>query len=244
MPILPNIVVVLIIFQLHHTLIWSTKINYGDCIIIKLLLDRFQIDSLSARNELFSKLNDISSNMRKSKEGNLTVICFPSYIDDLKPLDLRIDLTSSFATHLSTFPLLLTTIEPISTDVVTGSSVEDQSKQTSSSMNVKSSLTTPKITSVGMGTIGSITTTIDTYGTAEINQNATIDMATTIDSNVTSYDRETTMESLPTSEKNLALILGLTLGLALPICLVIIGSSVYYFKVYRPRHFLVDITNT
>ncbi|CAF1275951.1 unnamed protein product [Rotaria magnacalcarata] len=226
MPILPNIVVVLIIFQLHHTLIWSTKINYGDCIIIKLLLDRFQIDSLSARNELFSKLNDISSNMRKSKE------------------DLRIDLTSSFATHLSTFPLLLTTIEPISTDVVTGSSVEDQSKQTSSSMNVKSSLTTPKITSVGMGTIGSITTTIDTYGTAEINQNATIDMATTIDSNVTSYDRETTMESLPTSEKNLALILGLTLGLALPICLVIIGSSVYYFKVYRPRHFLVDITNT
>ncbi|CAF4574682.1 unnamed protein product, partial [Rotaria magnacalcarata] len=33
------------------------------------------------------------------------------------------------------------------------------------------------------------------------------------------------MESLPTSEKNLALILGLTLGLALPICLVIIGSS-------------------
>ncbi|CAF3685239.1 unnamed protein product [Rotaria socialis] len=226
MSIIPNIVVVLIIVQLHHTLIWSTKINYGDCIIIKLLLNRYQIDSLLAQNEISSKLNDLSSNIRKSKA------------------DLRIGSTNLFDTHSSIFPSSLTTIDPTVTDGTASSSYETQSKETSSPMDVESSLTTPNITSVGVGTIASITTTIDTYGTAEITQNTSIDMATTINSNVTSDDHQTTMQSLPTSERNLALILGLTLGLAIPICLVIIGISVYYFKVYRPKHSLVGIINT
>ncbi|CAF3403429.1 unnamed protein product [Rotaria socialis] len=207
MSIIPNIVVVLIIVQLHHTLIWSTKINY-------------------AQNEISSKLNGLSSNIRKSKA------------------DLRIGSTNLFDTHSSIFPSSLTTIDPTVTDGTASSSYETQSKETSSPMDVESSLTTPNITSVGVGTIASITTTIDTYGTAEITQNTSIDMATTINSNVTSDDHQTTMQSLPTSERNLALILGLTLGLALPICLVIIGSSVYYFKVYRPKHSLVGIINT
>ncbi|CAM4856453.1 unnamed protein product [Rotaria socialis] len=188
MSIIPNIVVVLIIVQLHHTLIWSTKINY-------------------AQNEISSKLNGLSSNIRKSKA------------------DLRIGSTNLFDTHSSIFPSSLTTIDPTVTDGTASSSYETQSKETSSPMDVESSLTTPNITSVGVGTIASITTTIDTYGTAEITQNTSIDMATTINSNVTSDDHQTTMQSLPTSERNLALILGLTLGLALPICLVIIGSS-------------------
>ena len=68
--------VVLIIFQLHYTIIWSTAINYGDCIILKFLLNHSQIDSLSGQNELLSKLNDHLSNIRKSKEGNLIIFIF------------------------------------------------------------------------------------------------------------------------------------------------------------------------
>ncbi|CAF0924894.1 unnamed protein product [Rotaria sordida] len=93
--------------------------------------------------------------------------------------------------------------------------------------------TTTAVTATTTTTTTAVTATIAT--TTEITATTTEITATT-NSNITLDDRQTTTESITKSKNNLPLILGLTLGLALPLCLGIIGGLVYYYKVYRPKH--------
>ncbi|CAF2397803.1 unnamed protein product [Rotaria sp. Silwood2] len=175
--------------------------------------------------------------------------------DTISITDSSINIQSTIITSTTTASITTTstTTAPITATSTTTASITETSTTTAS---ITETSTTTVSTITTATTLVEMISSSDIAATVNISDNGlfseTIDMNTTIlfdtatitYSIITSDDLLTTIESPTKSEKNLKLILGLTLGLGLPICLGIIGGLVYYFKIYQPRHASIGITNT
>ncbi|CAF3369978.1 unnamed protein product [Rotaria sp. Silwood1] len=219
-------------------------------------MNQTRINVLSSQNDILSKLNDQLLNVDDSKQAAArNLLGASTYATEQSETESDSTATSFDFTPTNTNPIA--SLPSNSIDTTINTALERQSSETQEApeitkldIGIQSTITTSTIALVTM------TSSFDTNTTAEasgndlssqannMNTNIVFNATTITNSNITSDDLLTTTESPTTSDKNLPLILGLTLGLGLPICLGIIGGLVYYFKIYRPKHSSVGFKST